>query len=263
MALGGKGPCGNVPTNARTISNHCLPALALSVNDSASDLPASNSPAWLSGLALALVFAAAAATQVDLPLARWIAADNCPGSLAKLCGLAEVFSHGLGAAALVVAVSVLDPANRRRLPWVLALTFGSGLFSNVFKLLVSRIRPRHFDLQQTVSDTFTGWLPLLNAGSPGQSFPSSHAATSAGLTIALIWLYPRGRWLFPVYAGLAGCQRMIVGAHYLSDVLCGAAVGCACCAALISLRLKIGRRGNTRQLHERGAPLEQQVSRAA
>ncbi len=50
-------------------------------------------------------------------------------------------------------------------------------------------------------------------------------AAAAGLTAALIWLYPRGRWLFVLFAALAGCQRMASGSHFPSDVLWGAAIG--------------------------------------
>jgi membrane-associated phospholipid phosphatase len=51
-------------------------------------------------------------------------------------------------------------------------------------------------------------------------------ATAAGLAIVLAQLYPRGRWLFPVIAGLAGAQRVLENAHFVSDVFWGAAVGC-------------------------------------
>ena len=48
-------------------------------------------------------------------------------------------------------------------------------------------------------------------------------------------VYPRGRRLFLGLAILVACQRMSCGAHFLSDVLCGAAVSCitvACCLRL-------------------------------
>ena len=58
-----------------------------------------------------------------------------------------------------------------------------------------------------------------------QSFPSAHTATAVGLAIGLSWMYPRGRWLFAVFAALVACQRMQSCAHYLSDTLFGATVG--------------------------------------
>ena len=55
------------------------------------------------------------------------------------------------------------------------------------------------------------------------------------LALALGWLYPKGKWLFLLLALLVACQRIECGAHYLSDVLCGAAVSCltvSCCLRL-------------------------------
>jgi membrane-associated phospholipid phosphatase len=44
------------------------------------------------------------------------------------------------------------------------------------------------------------------------------------LAIVLSYYYPRGRWLFTIFAGLAMLQRLDAHAHYLSDVLAGAAL---------------------------------------
>jgi membrane-associated phospholipid phosphatase len=46
------------------------------------------------------------------------------------------------------------------------------------------------------------------------------------LAIVLAAFYPRGRWLFPACAALAGLQRVLSEAHFASDVLWGAALGC-------------------------------------
>jgi undecaprenyl-diphosphatase len=74
-----------------------------------------------------------------------------------------------------------------------------------------------------------------------QSFPSGHAATAAGLAVALAVLYPRGRWLFAVLAVLAALQRVEVQSHFPSDVLAGAALGCLT-GALVSADWNLGRR---------------------
>ncbi len=81
-------------------------------------------------------------------------------------------------------------------------------------------------LTGTVWSTFGHCFSALGVGSAGQSFPSAHTATAAGLAAALTWLYPQGRLLFPLLAILVGCQRIVCGAHYLSDVCIGAAAGC-------------------------------------
>jgi membrane-associated phospholipid phosphatase len=178
-------------------------------------------------LPLGLLLAGAAALAVDLPLSRAILAGGVPRWLLKTCSLSEVFAHGLGVGLIAVAVFTLDPARRVALPRLLTAAFGAGLCSNVFKLLIARARPQHFDFSGGVFSTFGTWLPLGRGGSSLQSFPSSHAATAAGLALALAWLYPHGRRLFVLFATLACLQRLFVGAHFASDVLIGSAVGCA------------------------------------
>jgi membrane-associated phospholipid phosphatase len=167
-----------------------------------------------------------AALAVDGPLAVWVESGRAPSFLNKLCGLSEVFGHAAGVLAILAAVGVLDPAHRFAIPRIAAASLGSGLVANVLKLLVARTRPHHFDLTGDALDSFGGWLPLLGNASWQQGFPSSHMATAAGLAIALTCLYPRGRWLFPALAALAGMQRVLSQAHFASDVLWGAAVGC-------------------------------------
>jgi membrane-associated phospholipid phosphatase len=128
-------------------------------------------------------------------------------------------------AAIALAIYVLDPARRRKLARVLAMSFGAGMVANWLKLLVARVRPHRFDFAGTVQDTFLRWLPLGAGGSARQSFPSGHTATAVGLAIGLAWLYPRGRWLFAGMAVLVASQRVVSGAHYCSDTLVGMAVG--------------------------------------
>ena len=104
------------------------------------------------------------------------------------------------------------------------------------KLLLARTRPHSFDFHGGVLKTFGDWLPMTAAGSVGQSFPSGHTTTAVALAAALVWLYPRGWWLFPAMAVLVGCHRIQTGAHFTSDVLWGAALG----SLIAMLFLKVG-----------------------
>ncbi len=187
-------------------------------------------PLFLPGL---LVAAGLPALAIDCPLARWCMSVHCPGEVSKLLGFTEVFGHGLGVLLIVLVIYQLDPLRCWALPRVLAASLGSGLAADMIKMLVVRTRPHCFDFQGGVLASFGGWFPLARAGSDGQSFPSAHTATAAGLAIALVWLYPRGRWLFPAMAVLVACQRIQTGAHFLSDTLCGGAVGCLVAAACL------------------------------
>ncbi len=177
-----------------------------------------------------LLAAAAAALAIDQPLSRWFLGGHLPGSLAKVFSLSEVFGHGLGVTMILVAVFEFDRRRRRSMPRVVAGVVAAGLLADVAKLLLQRTRPGAFASAfpdgGRIWDTFVAWLPGTSAGSAGQSFPSGHVATAVGLAIGLAWLYPQGRRLLPVLVALVACQRMAAGAHFLSDTLSGAAVGC-------------------------------------
>lgn len=175
-----------------------------------------------------LVLAALGALAVDVPIAQAFRSWNQSPSVASWLGyvnMFEMFGHGFGVVILVFVLHQLDPGHRWAIARVLACALASGGLANVIKMLVVRIRPYECALESTVWDTFGAWIPIFTGGSGGQSFPSAHTATAVGFAAALIWLYPQGRFLFSVLAVLVGCQRVVCGAHYVSDVLIGAAVG--------------------------------------
>lgn len=183
--------------------------------------------------AAGLAILAAAALQIDLPLAKWAAGKPLAGDLRRLVSLAEVFGWGGSVALIILTAATLDPRGWR-VAWRLALSaYGAGLLADVCKLLISRSRPMAADLTANAAGTFVEWLPLLHHQTSlrsylysQQSFPSAHSATAAGLAVALAALYPRGRWLFATFAVMACLQRVIAQAHFPSDVLAGAAIGC-------------------------------------
>lgn len=160
---------------------------------------------------------------VDCRLSHWFI-DSCPSEIKRILNFGELFGHGFGVLVVVVLIHQLDPDRRWALPRVASAALAAGLAADVVKLLVERVRPYGFDLENNVLESFDGWLPLLSPSSR-QSFPSAHTATAAGMAMVLVWLYPRGRWLFPLLAILVGFQRLACGAHYLSDIFAGAAVG--------------------------------------
>lgn len=184
-------------------------------------------------LALALVLLAAAALSIDVYAAKRWKRYPQKGVAYSAAILSESFGHGLGVGWILLTLATLDPLKRRKIVPLAVLAFGSGLFANVFKLAVQRWRPLHFRGSDSVWDTFAGW-PIAGAGysslerlgSEIQSFPSAHTATATGLAIGLSLIYPRGRWLFITGAILVALQRQAVRAHFTSDTLFGAAIGC-------------------------------------
>jgi membrane-associated phospholipid phosphatase len=189
-------------------------------------------------LVAALVLAAGAALVVDVPIARAFRNWNQSKDIASWLGYFnnfEMFGHGFGVAVLLLALHQLDPCRRWAIPRVLVCAAAAGGLADLLKMLIVRVRPYECALQEEVWATFGHWLPIFDAGSPGQSFPSAHTATAAGFAAGLIWLYPQGRLLFSVLAVLVGCQRVVCGAHYPSDVLAGAAAGWLAAMFLLSV----------------------------
>lgn len=180
---------------------------------------------WLLPPLLMLGFACLALA-IDLPVARWAAGRDYPRAVRELMSIAEVLGHGVGVTLVVITVFVLDPSVRRRLPrFIVGVALG-GLGANVVKLIIARDRPGAVDLPHAeVAQTFGEWLPLAHNGSLHQSFPSAHTATAVAMAWMLSVLYPRGRWWFGTLALLVGAQRVLGGAHFVSDVLSGAAAG--------------------------------------
>ena len=186
-----------------------------------------------------LCLAGLAALAVDMPVSsagRGLLGTSPCSHLWELC---ELFGDGLGAMLIVLVIFLVYKAGRRLVPRVMICALGAGLAANVVKLVVVRARPRAFDLGEGVLQSFHGLrlgVAMHDSGavwdSSLQSFPSGHAATAAGLAVGLAWLFPRARLVVVVLTALVMCQRIVVGAHFLSDTLAGAAVGCvlaACC----------------------------------
>jgi len=178
-----------------------------------------------SAILLATLFGlfALVALWTDCRLSQWFI-EVCPSEVKRLLQFCEVFGHGVGLLIVAVLIHQLDPARRWALPRVASIAAAAGLAADIGKVVVERIRPYHFDLEKGVWESFGGWLPML-APSSHQSFPSGHTAMAVGLAMGLMWLYPRGRWLFPLFAVLVAFQRLASGSHYLSDVFAGAALG--------------------------------------
>ena len=171
--------------------------------------------------------------------------DWLPGDLRRGIMLSEVFAHGIGIVFILLTVAVLDPRGWRNTARIAACAYVPGLLASIAKRLVARERPSIADLDGSVQDGFKGWLPTIRTDQfenafdyAIQSFPSGHTATAFGLAIGLSFAYPRGRWLFLVFAILSGLQRVVSGAHFPSDVLAGAAIACLVTPLLVRAKKK-------------------------
>ncbi|MBN1588604.1 MAG: phosphatase PAP2 family protein [Pirellulales bacterium] len=173
-----------------------------------------------------LVLAGFASLAVDRPVSHWCQMGHMPGDLQAPIDWSEVFGHGVGVAILLLVVWTLDPARRWAVARLAAVAYGAGLTADLVKLIIARTRPRAFDFEQGIVESFGRLFPMGAGGSDLQSIPSAHVATAMGLALGLTWLYPRGRWLFLVLVAMVATQRVSHGAHFFSDTFFGAAVGC-------------------------------------
>ena len=172
---------------------------------------------------------------LDIPVALDIG-NTMPPSVVRLCeiitqlGEAWIWLALSGAAWLYCRrVAMKTPFLCRRVralkaaaasAFLFAAVAASGIAADILKIIIGRPRPR---LLREDAD-FTG-LHFITFDAKHWSFPSGHVTTITAVACALSFFYPRQRVLFFLLALLIALSRIIVGAHYPSDVLGGAALG--------------------------------------
>jgi len=179
--------------------------------------------AFLFGAIAQQVVAGAPLTQLDADLATWLHRRVGSPWLELLLAITHVHSTVAISCYAVVAAIVLARQQRWRSVVTVIVTVAGGLVLNVLmKLAFQRQRPS-FDDPLLTLDTY--------------SFPSGHVAGSTlfyGLCVA--WVYrrtPELRWRLAALAVatvalvLVGLSRMVLGVHYLSDVVAAFAEGVA------------------------------------
>lgn len=212
---------------------------------------------WIMILPPVLAVLAVAGLPLDLPVARWFLGEHCPNLVRQLFEEAEPFGNAVG---VLIICFVLWRVDRRLhvldIALVLCASLGAGLAANGVKLLVVRVRPRSFSYEGGVWDTFVQFMPHGRLNSDVQSFPSAHVATALGLALALTLLYPRIREVFFVLTVFVGLQRLEIGAHYVSDVLAGAAIGAVVGIVAVRWHVYAGRTplAKAKKVELRGAP---------
>lgn len=130
--------------------------------------------------------------------------------------------------------SVTQHQNLTRTSHNLAFFFASlalsGLITDSIKPVLGRARP-----VEMVRDHLYGFQPF-TFDAAMNSMPSGHATTAAALASALIILLPRGRFFWIFLGVILASSRIMVNAHYVSDVLAGSAVGVVTTVVLVRLR---------------------------
>lgn len=112
-----------------------------------------------------------------------------------------------------------DRRQARCMLYIFSAIAVSGIAANLIKWLLGRWRPKMFFPEGLYGFEFFG------VGYGQTSFPSGHATTAWALAFTLSLLYPRLRLLWISLALLVAVSRVVIGAHYTSDVVMGAYVG--------------------------------------
>jgi len=134
-------------------------------------------------------------------------------------------------------------ANAWRAGFVFAAIAVPGLIGDILKPIFGRARPKLLFMDDASSFNWAG------GGADYWSFPSGHTITIVGLAAALFLIYPRGLPLYVLAAALVAASRVVIDAHYLSDVLAGGflavavvwVMAAACIRAGIPLESDAGR----------------------
>ncbi|HUN55392.1 MAG TPA: phosphatase PAP2 family protein [Smithella sp.] len=159
----------------------------------------------------------------DIPLARYCRQLNL-----SVINIFDIITR-LGLSTWYIVASIIlyiffryiykNYLNASRALFVFLSVSISGILVDVVKWIAGRYRPI-----ELFNHGYFGFK-FFDVGYEWTSFPSGHAQTAFALATAATILKPRlGIPLF-VIAGVVGISRIILNAHYLSDVIAGAGIG--------------------------------------
>lgn len=147
---------------------------------------------------------------------------------------------GFGVAALYAVRFVTVPDEFKR-PLFTAAVIGVGVMTaqlltvDIMKNLWGRVRFRDL-LSSGSCDGFTAWF-VINGKNGNKSFPSGHTA-GAGMSYLLMllpFIYKKREkyravyfWCPFIYTSAVALTRLVMGAHYLSDVAVGGVIAFSC-----------------------------------
>jgi undecaprenyl-diphosphatase len=114
--------------------------------------------------------------------------------------------------------------------YVLSAVVIAGLVAALLKFVIGRARPRLFEQEGPYA------FDIFGPDASWASFPSGHTTTIMSCAAALALLLPRWRVPILIAGVFFSFSRVLVGAHYPSDVLGGVALG-ALVSWLIARRL--------------------------
>ena len=158
-----------------------------------------------------------------------------------------IFGLCVGVMALIIGQYIRVDGDMRRLVLILAVTGAVVMFaqSGVIestKIIWGRVRFRDL-LKDGSYDRFTAWYHP-NGITGNKSFPSGHTASAATAYVMMMLPYASKKWrkFYPVcfllpfaHTSVVAFTRLVMGAHYLSDVTMGGTVCFTCVIIAMSI----------------------------
>lgn len=106
------------------------------------------------------------------------------------------------------------------LPAVLHMLAVGGISTLIYKLIKGKtLRPRPYNVYPAIV--------CVGKALDQFSFPSGHTMHAVAFSIVAVAYFPALFWLVVPFAALVALSRPILGLHYPSDVIAGAALGAA------------------------------------
>jgi undecaprenyl-diphosphatase len=209
--------------------------------DDGAQISRSHARAWIAAVLWAALFLGA--LFVDRPVAQWVR-DHPPfdkhSHFVAIVKLPGVYYFTIVVALLL---GVFHPGGVRAAALPLIAGAAGGLLYSFIKWAIGRIRPSIGPsiAPFTFHPFFHGITGLFK--DPGLCFPSGHTCLSFATATSLTILLPRWKSLWYLLALFVAGERVLENAHYVSDVVAGAALG-TLCALVSAAMLRDGKRAS-------------------
>jgi membrane-associated phospholipid phosphatase len=181
------------------------------------------------GIATAVI-AAALIQWIDIPVATFFYGQRETGWVAFFAAITDFANGAIWYSLCLIGVLIAafrhsaraknpNPVRLRQeiRAWVFMAVsmLSSGTLINVLKFAIGRQRPRFLFGE----DSSFGFYPFGGVKIADSSFPSGHTQSIWTAMLALSFLFPALRPVFLAIATTVALSRIVVGAHFLADVV--------------------------------------------
>lgn len=161
---------------------------------------------------------------IDIPIAVYCK-NELPPSIKQLSEYisdsGNLLAIGLVIAAIIAKFRFKNDRFFRTLLFPAVSSLLAGIVANILKPMFGRWRPKaYFEMEGTY-----GFAPFSGINYFHASFPSGHSISIMAMMTGLAIYFPKWRIPCFVIASIIGLTRVLLKAHYVSDVLAGLALG--------------------------------------